>query len=79
MCTNFSGLRDKRGLSSLPLTLTVNLIKAKYRCFLNSNKMARKALNIIKAVIVKQYIAKDNNREIHKKVNKYIKQGYRIT
>jgi hypothetical protein len=69
----------KRGLSSLPPTPTVNLIKAKYRYFLNPNKMARKALNIIKAIIVKRYAVKDKDGEIRKKVNKYIKQGYRIT
>jgi len=35
--------------------------------------MARKALNIIKAVIVKRYAEKDKDREMRKKVNKYIK------
>ena len=63
----------KRGLSSLPPTLTVDFIKVKYGCFLGSNKMARKALNIIKAVIVKRHAVKDKNGEMHKKVNKYIK------
>jgi len=35
--------------------------------------MAGKALNIIKAVIVKRHVAKDKDREMRKKVNKYIK------
>ncbi len=69
----------KRGLSLLPPTLTIDFIKAKYKYFLDFKEIARKASNIIKAVIVKQYIAKDQDREMRKKVDKYIKQGYRIT
>ena len=69
----------KRGLSSLPPTPTVDLIKAKYGCFLDPNEMAGKASNIVKAVIVKRHAAKDEDGEMRKKVDKYIKQGCRIT
>jgi len=35
--------------------------------------MARKASNIIKAIIVKRHAVKDKDGEMRKKVNKYIK------
>ena len=57
----------------LPPTLSINLINPKYGCFLNPNKMARKALNIVKAVIIKRHAVKDKDGEMCKKVNKYIK------